>query len=271
MPSSAIDGNNLDFTFPKIAEEAIATMKISTASMASIALLASSANLVLARNGRVLKSSKAGGRGKGKWSNRHDFASPVSFHVQFSYHVNLFLILATGSSSSTCGSGLPAKDSMTPEAKCDVFRAYHDSEVYIAQNSDRRALAADDVDAKAAPRILFPDTPVLCEALAPLDPYLCPGVPRIAKICTEPRIDTNRAVKERYCEPLFRDICDDEERDECVRRCIQYVSPIQGDCCGISEVDCDDYPLGPGNSSSGKGSKGSKGGKGGKGGKGSKS
>ena len=161
---------------------------------------------------------------------------------------------------------------MTPEAKCDVFRAYHDSEVYIAQNSDRRALAADDVDAKAAARILFPDTPVLCDAFDPLDPYLCPGGPRIAKICTEPRIDTNVAVKERYCEPLFRDICDDEERDECVRRCIQYVSPIQGDCCGISEVDCEDFPLGPGNSSSGKGSKGSgKGSKGGKGGKGGKS
>ena len=161
---------------------------------------------------------------------------------------------------------------MTPEAKCDAFRAYHDSEVYIAQNSDRRVLAADDVDAKAAARTLFPDTPVLCDAFDPLDPYLCPGGPRIAKICTEPRIfDSNVAVKERYCEPLFRYICDDEERDECVRRCIQYVSPTQGDCCGISEVDCDDYPLGPGSSSSGKGSKGSKGGKGGKGGKSSKS
>ena len=50
-------------------------MKISTASIASIAILASSADLVLARNGRVLKSSKAGGRGKGKWSIRRGFAS----------------------------------------------------------------------------------------------------------------------------------------------------------------------------------------------------
>ena len=48
-------------------------MKISTASIASIAILASSADL--ARNGRVLKSSKAGGRGKGKWSIRRGFAS----------------------------------------------------------------------------------------------------------------------------------------------------------------------------------------------------
>jgi len=175
--------------------------------------------------------------------------------------------LATGSSSS-CGSGLPAKDSMTPEAKCDVFRAYHDSEVYIAQNSNRRSLIADDMDVDAAARILFPDTPVLCDAFDPLDPYLCPGGPRLAKICTEPRIDNNVAVKERYCKPLFNDLCDDDERDECVRRCIQYVSPAQGDCCGISQVDCDDYPLGPGRSSSGKGSKGSKG-QGSKGSKGS--
>ena len=51
-------------------------MKISAASIASIALLASSADLVLARNDRVLKSSKAGGRGKGnKNIVRHDFSS----------------------------------------------------------------------------------------------------------------------------------------------------------------------------------------------------
>ena len=48
---------------------------------------------------------------------------------------------------------------------------------------------------------------------------------------------------------------DDEERDECVRRCVQYVSPSQGDCCGISSVDCGDYPISTSSSSSGKGSK----------------
>mmetsp|Transcript_2932 Transcript_2932/g.8530 ORF Transcript_2932/g.8530 Transcript_2932/m.8530 type:complete len:222 (+) Transcript_2932:238-903(+) len=221
-------------------------MRISTASVAAIALLSSHAEPILARDDRVLKSSKAGGRGKG--------------------------------SSSSCGAGkgkggnLPAKDQMTPEAKCDVFRSYHDSEVYIAQNSDRRVLAADDINSEATARLLFPDIPLLCDAFDPVDLYLCPGGPRIAKICTEPRIDNNVAVKERYCKPLFRDICDDNERDECVRRCVQYVSPAQGDCCGIGEVDCDDYPIGE-SSSSGKGSKTSKGssGKGSKGSKGSKS
>ena len=148
---------------------------------------------------------------------------------------------------------MPTKDQMTAEAKCAVFQSYPDSEVYIAQNSDRRLLAADDIDAEAAARLLFPDTPVLCDAFDPVDPYLCPGGPRITKICTQPRIDTNVAVKKRYCEPMFRDICDDEERDECVRRCVQYVSPSQGDCCGISSVDCDDYPIGTSSSSSGKG------------------
>jgi len=48
--------------------------------------------------------------------------------------------------------------------------------------------------------------------------------------------ENNKAVKKRYCEPLFRDICDDEERDLCIRGCIQYVSEAQGGCC---DIECD--------------------------------
>ena len=234
-------------------------MKITTASIAIIAFLASHADHVLARNGRTLKSSKAGGRGKGELKVTHLDRMLDSLRRISSSPPNL-PSFSSGSTSS-CGSGKgskagsPTKDQMTAEAKCAVFQSYHDSEVYIAQKSDRRLLAADDIDAEAAARLLFPDTPVLCDAFDPVDPYLCPGGPRIAKICTQPRIDTNVAVKKRYCEPLFRDICDDEERDECVRRCVQYVSPSQGDCCGISSVDCDDYPISTSSSSSGKGSK----------------
>ena len=46
-------------------------MKITTASIAIIAVLASHADHVLARNGRTLKSSKAGGRGKGELTHLH--------------------------------------------------------------------------------------------------------------------------------------------------------------------------------------------------------
>ena len=67
-------------------------MKISAASIASIALLASSADLALARNERALKSSKAGGRGKGKKNIiRHDF-SPL-YRLMINSLTRIFFIL----------------------------------------------------------------------------------------------------------------------------------------------------------------------------------
>ena len=54
-------------------------------------------------------------------------------------------------------------------------------------------------------------------------------------ICSEARPEKNPAVVAGYCDPLFEGVCfeDEAERDECVRRCVQYVSRANGDCCGL--------------------------------------
>mmetsp|Transcript_19618 Transcript_19618/g.42745 ORF Transcript_19618/g.42745 Transcript_19618/m.42745 type:complete len:223 (-) Transcript_19618:250-918(-) len=112
------------------------------------------------------------------------------------------------------------KKSMTAEAKCAVFKAFVSAEREMPTGGPDRMLNLKDGG-------------VLCEAFDTVNPFVCPSSSRAAKICSEPRPEKNPAVKELYCEPMFRDMCDSEEREVCTRTCIQYVSQANGDCCGM--------------------------------------
>mmetsp|Transcript_37043 Transcript_37043/g.81202 ORF Transcript_37043/g.81202 Transcript_37043/m.81202 type:complete len:113 (-) Transcript_37043:242-580(-) len=109
---------------------------------------------------------------------------------------------------------------MTAEAKCAVFKAFVSAEREMPTGGPDRMLNLKDGG-------------VLCEAFDTVNPFVCPSSSRAAKICSEPRPEKNPAVKELYCEPMFRDMCDSEEREVCTRTCIQYVSQANGDCCGM--------------------------------------
>ena len=75
----------------------------------------------------------------------------------------------------------------------------------------------------------------LCGAFAAVNPHVCPQPDAVDSICSEARPEKNPAVVAGYCDPLFEGVCfeDEAERDECVRRCVQYVSRANGDCCGL--------------------------------------
>ena len=130
-------------------------------------------------------------------------------------------------------------ETMTPKAKCAVFSAYVEAEHAYGRPPTRAPTPSESPTFTPPGRFLlgFSDGGGgrLCGAFAAVNPHVCPQPDAVDSICSEARPEKNPAVVAGYCDPLFEGVCfeDEAERDECVRRCVQYVSRANGDCCGL--------------------------------------
>ena len=71
-----------------------------------------------------------------------------------------------------------------------------------------------------------------CPPLHDLNPHICPSGQYLDDICSSRyRIHLNPSVRYEYCKPLLGGIEDEEDRDDCVKACVRYVSRDRGDCC----------------------------------------
>lgn len=108
----------------------------------------------------------------------------------------------------------------SPQELCSAYMIYD----YLTRKMERDSPLQNDgtnIDWSSA-----------CPPLHDLNPHICPSGQYLDDICSSRyRIHLNPSVRYEYCKPLLGGIEDEEDRDDCVKACVRYVSRDRGDCC----------------------------------------
>lgn len=71
-----------------------------------------------------------------------------------------------------------------------------------------------------------------CKTFDPLDFKVCPSDNKLERLCrAELKRGNEKAVRMKYCESLFRDICDGSRKIQCIEFCVEYVAKAKSGCC----------------------------------------